>query len=134
MGFLSKIFSVLPFGAASKASTSSSGLKILDSKEGSGPAAQAGQVVSVHYTGWLDQKGKKGKKFDSSLDRGKTFQFKLGAGSVIQGWDEGVAGMKKGGKRTLYIPSELAYGKRGAPGAIPPNADLIFDVELFGIK
>jgi len=99
-------------------------------KQGTGKIAQAGQRVQVHYTGWLNQGGQKGKKFDSSVDRGRPFVFGLGEGQVIRGWDEGVAGMKVGEKRTLFIPSALGYGARGAGGAIPPNADLIFDVEL----
>ena len=88
----------------------------------------------MHYTGWLYNNGVKGTKFDSSLDRGQPFGFALGAGQVIRGWDEGVAGMKIGGKRTLIIPPELGYGARGAPGAIPPNATLMFDVELLGVQ
>jgi FKBP-type peptidyl-prolyl cis-trans isomerase FkpA len=112
-------------------------LQITDVSVGSGAAATAGKEVSVHYTGWLyDPKAsdKHGKKFDSSRDRGEPFSFKLGAGQVIRGWDQGVAGMKIGGKRTLVIPSELGYGARGAGGAIPPNATLLFDVELLGVK
>jgi len=104
---------------------------------GNGAAATAGKQVSVHYTGWLyDPKAadKHGKKFDSSRDHGEPFSFKLGAGQVIRGWDQGVAGMKVGGKRTLVIPSELGYGSRGAGGAIPPNATLLFDVELLGVS
>lgn len=111
-----------------------SGLKIQDHTIGTGVEAVAGKTVVVHYTGWLDEKGQKGTKFDSSVDRGQKFDFPLGAGRVIAGWDEGVAGMKVGGKRTLYIPSKLGYGARGAGAAIPPNADLIFDVELFEVK
>jgi FKBP-type peptidyl-prolyl cis-trans isomerase len=103
-------------------------------KQGAGKIAQAGQRVQVHYTGWLNQNGQKGKKFDSSVDRGKPFIFGLGQGQVIRGWDEGVAGMKVGEKRTLFIPSALGYGARGAGGAIPPNADLIFDVELLDVE
>jgi len=114
--------------------TTKSGLKYTDEKVGTGAEAAAGKNVSVHYTGWLDDKGQKGKKFDSSLDRGQPFVFPLGAGHVIKGWDEGVAGMKVGGKRTLMIPTALGYGARGAGGAIPPNADLIFDVELLDVK
>ena len=93
-----------------------------------------GNKVSVHYTGWLYNNGAKGAKFDSSVDRGQPFQFTLGAHQVIAGWDEGVAGMKVGGKRTLIIPPELGYGARGAGGVIPPNATLMFDVELLGVQ
>ena len=103
-------------------------------KQGTGKIAQAGQRVQVHYTGWLNQGGQTGKKFDSSVDRGRPFVFGLGEGQVIRGWDEGVAGMKVGEKRTLFIPSALGYGARGAGGAIPPNADLIFDVELLDVE
>lgn len=114
--------------------TTPSGLKYEDGTVGTGAEASAGKNVSVHYTGWLDEGGKKGQKFDSSVDHGSPFQFPLGAGRVIKGWDEGVAGMKVGGKRTLYIPAKLGYGDRGAPPVIPPNAGLIFDVELLGVK
>ena len=110
------------------------GLKYTDAKTGDGAAAKAGDKVSVHYTGWLSNNGAKGKKFDSSVDRGQPFQFTLGAKQVIAGWDEGVAGMKVGGKRTLTIPPELGYGSRGAGGAIPPNSTLIFDVELLQVQ
>ncbi len=110
------------------------GLKYTDTKAGDGTTAKAGSKVSVHYTGWLSDNGAKGKKFDSSVDRGQPFQFTLGAKQVIAGWDEGVAGMKVGGTRTLTIPPELGYGARGAPGAIPPNATLIFDVELLQVQ
>jgi FKBP-type peptidyl-prolyl cis-trans isomerase len=110
--------------------TTKSGLKYEDLKEGSGDAAKSGDNVEVHYTGWL----KDGTKFDSSKDRGKPFSFELGAGKVIKGWDEGVAGMKVGGKRKLIIPSELGYGKRGAGKDIPPDAELIFEVELLKVK
>jgi len=103
----------------SKIVTTKSGLKYEDTKVGTGPEAKAGDTVEVHYTGWL---AKDGKKFDSSLDRGEVFSFKLGAGMVIKGWDEGVAGMKVGGKRKLLIPAALGYGARGAGRAIPPNA------------
>lgn len=113
-----------------KVITTKSGLKYIDLKEGTGTAAKAGDTVEVHYTGWL----KDGKKFDSSKDAGKPFPFKLGAGEVIKGWDEGVAGMKVGGQRKLIIPSDLAYGKKGFPGAIPPDAELTFEVELLKIK
>ena len=107
-----------------------SGLNYWDIKVGAGPTAQKGQMVTVNYTGWLTN----GKKFDSSVDAGRPFDFTLGAGAVIKGWDEGVAGMKVGGKRQLRIPPQLAYGGRGYPGAIPPNSTLIFDVELLGVK
>lgn len=110
-----------------------SGLKYEDTAAGSGDEAVSGKTVTVNYTGWLNEGGKKGKQFDSSVGRGP-FSFPLGAGMVIKGWDEGVAGMKIGGKRTLFIPSNLGYGSRGAGGAIPPNADLIFDVELLKVK
>jgi len=110
------------------------GLKYTDTKTGDGATATAGNKVSVHYTGWLYNNGAKGAKFDSSVDRGQPFQFTLGAHQVIAGWDEGVAGMKVGGKRTLIIPPELGYGARGAGGVIPPNATLMFDVELLGVQ
>jgi FKBP-type peptidyl-prolyl cis-trans isomerase len=110
------------------------GLKYTDTKTGDGAAATPGSKVSVHYTGWLYNNGTKGAKFDSSVDRGQPFQFTLGAHQVIAGWDEGVAGMKVGGKRTLIIPPELGYGARGAGGVIPPNATLMFDVELLGVQ
>jgi len=109
----------------------------IDQKPGKGEQAKAGREVSVHYTGWLydvSAKENKGKKFDSSRDRGQSFDFPLGAGVVIDGWDQGVAGMKVGGQRTLIIPASLAYGSRGSPGAIPPNATLVFDVELLGVR
>src|SRR5476651_1768433 len=112
-------------------------LQISNGKVGTGAAATAGQEVSVHYTGWLyDPKTKdhRGTKFDSSRDHGEPFAFKLGAGQVIRGWDQGVAGMKIGGTRTLIIPSELGYGARGAGAVIPPNSTLLFDVELLGVK
>ena len=110
------------------------GLKYTDTKTGDGATATAGNKVSVHYTGWLYNNGAKGAKFDSSVDRGQPFQFTLGAHQVIAGWDEGVAGMKVGGKRTLIIPPELGYGSRGAGEVIPPNATLMFDVELLGVQ
>jgi peptidylprolyl isomerase len=110
------------------------GLKYTDTKTGDGATATSGNKVSVHYTGWLYNNGAKGTKFDSSVDRGQPFQFTLGAHQVIAGWDEGVAGMKVGGKRTLIIPPELGYGTRGAGGVIPPNATLMFDVELLGVQ
>jgi FKBP-type peptidyl-prolyl cis-trans isomerase len=112
-------------------------LKIIDNKVGEGAEAKSGSTVSVDYTGWLYDAAapdKKGKKFDSSLDRGNPFGFVLGRGSVIRGWDEGVKGMKEDGKRTLVIPPDMAYGNRGAGGVIPPGATLIFDVELISVK
>jgi FKBP-type peptidyl-prolyl cis-trans isomerase FkpA len=109
--------------------TTPSGLKYVDLVVGTGQEARKGQTVKVHYTGWLTD----GRKFDSSVDRGQPFPFPLGAGRVIQGWDEGVAGMKLGGKRKLMIPPQLAYGARGAGGVIPPNAELIFEVQLLEI-
>ncbi len=112
-------------------------LVIKDTVLGNGRQAEKGLAVTVHYTGWLydpNQKDGKGKKFDSSLDRNDPFVFNLGGGQVIRGWDEGVDGMKIHGKRTLIIPPDMGYGSRGAGGAIPPNAVLIFDVELFGVK
>ena len=120
--------------ADTKVIKTASGLEYIDSVQGTGAEAVAGKMVKVHYTGWLNEKGQKGRKFDSSVDRGDPFIFPLGAGRVIKGWDEGVAGMKVGGKRTLMIPAVLGYGARGAGSAIPPNADLIFDVELLEIK
>ena len=110
------------------------GLKYEDTKPGTGPTASAGKTVAVQYTGWLYAGGKKGQKFDSSLESKEPLIFKLGAKQVIPGWDEGIQGMKVGGQRTLIIPAKLAYGKEGANGIIPPNADLIFDVELVGVK
>jgi FKBP-type peptidyl-prolyl cis-trans isomerase len=108
-----------------------------DIKLGEGTEAKAGQFVSVHYTGWLYDEaapGHKGTKFDSSRDRGRPFEFPLGAGHVIKGWDVGVQGMKIGGQRMLVIPPEMGYGRRGAGGVIPPNATLVFDVELLGVN
>jgi peptidylprolyl isomerase len=114
--------------------TTADGLKIIDTQPGTGASPQTGQTCVMHYTGWLYENGTKGKKFDSSVDRGTPFEFKIGVGQVIRGWDEGVATMKVGGKRTLIIPPELGYGARGAGGVIPGNATLIFDVELLGVK
>jgi FKBP-type peptidyl-prolyl cis-trans isomerase FkpA len=112
--------------------TSNSGLQYIDTVVGEGEPAIVGKNVTVHYTGWLYNDGEQGAKFDSSKDRNDPFVFRLGAGQVIQGWDEGVAGMKVGGSRTLIIPASLGYGARGAGGVIPPNATLKFDVELLG--
>ncbi|MFO1227383.1 FKBP-type peptidyl-prolyl cis-trans isomerase [Roseateles sp.] len=110
-----------------------SGLQFDDQVVGDGAEAQAGQRVQVHYTGWLFKDGQRGKKFDSSKDRGQPFRFRLGGGEVIQGWDEGVQGMKVGGRRMLVLPPELGYGAYGAGGVIPPNATLLFEVELLGV-
>ena len=120
--------------SAAKPVTTSSGLQIIDTKAGTGASPRSGQTVVVHYTGWLYENGAKGKKFDSSVDRNEAFEFPIGQGRVIKGWDEGVMSMKIGGKRTLIIPPALGYGARGAGGAIPPNATLMFDVELLGVK
>jgi len=120
--------------AAGKIMTTPSGLQITDTKVGDGATPKTGQTCVMHYTGWLYQNGAKGKKFDSSVDRGEPFEFAIGTHQVIRGWDEGVATMKVGGKRTLIIPPELGYGARGAGGVIPPNATLIFDVELLDVK
>jgi peptidylprolyl isomerase len=117
-----------------KTVTTPSGLKITDTKVGTGASPKTGQTCVMHYTGWLYENGAKGKKFDSSVDRGQPFEFPIGTHRVIAGWDEGVATMKVGGKRTLIIPPDLGYGARGAGGAIPPNATLIFDVELLDVK
>jgi FKBP-type peptidyl-prolyl cis-trans isomerase FkpA len=113
--------------------TTASGLQYEDTVPGTGAEAQAGQHVRVHYTGWLYNNGVKGAKFDSSKDRNDPFEFGLGAGMVIKGWDEGVQGMKVGGTRVLVIPAQLGYGARGAGGVIPPNATLMFEVELLGV-
>ena len=119
--------------AQGKMMTTADGLKYIDVKVGTGPEAK-GKTATVHYTGWLYENGAKGKKFDSSVDRGEPFDFRVGAGQVIKGWDEGVAGMKVGGKRTLIIPPQLGYGARGAGGVIPPNATLFFEVELLNVQ
>jgi peptidylprolyl isomerase len=123
-----------PAKKASEMITTPSGLKYIDTLPGTGASPATGQKCVMHYTGWLFENGQKGKKFDSSVDQGQPFTFMLGMGRVIKGWDEGVATMKKGGKRTLQIPPELGYGARGAGGVIPPNATLIFDVELLDIQ
>jgi peptidylprolyl isomerase len=120
--------------SAGKAMTTASGLQIIDSQVGTGASPKAGQTCVMHYTGWLYENGQKGKKFDSSVDRNEPFEFPIGQRRVIAGWDEGVASMKVGGKRTLIIPPALGYGARGAGGAIPPNATLMFDVELLAVK
>ena len=121
-------------GLAQQPVKTASGLKIIDTKVGTGARLGTGQTCVMHYTGWLYENGAKGKKFDSSVDRGQPFEFPIGTGRVIKGWDEGVATMKVGGKRTLIIPPALGYGARGAGGVIPPNATLIFDVELLDVK
>ncbi len=124
-------------GAAVAQTSRTTGLTMTDQKIGTGAEAVSGRTVAVHYTGWLfdpSAPGNKGKKFDSSRDRGDPFRFPLGGGRVIAGWDQGVVGMKVGGQRTLVIPPELGYGARGAGGVIPPNATLIFDVELLGVE
>ncbi len=119
---------------AQQEKTTASGLRYTDARVGAGKTATAGRDVEVHYTGWLYLDGLKGKQFDSSRGRGP-FTFPLGRGEVIKGWDEGVAGMKEGGRRTLIIPPQLAYGERGAGnGLIPPNATLMFEVELLRVK
>lgn len=120
-----------PTKVEGKSKKTASGVEYWDLKVGTGATATNGKTVTVHYTGWLASNG---KKFDSSVDRGQPFMFELGAGHVIKGWEEGVAGMKVGGKRQLRIPPESGYGSRGAGGVIPPNATLIFDVELLGVS
>ncbi|NVN86187.1 MAG: FKBP-type peptidyl-prolyl cis-trans isomerase [Rhodopseudomonas sp.] len=120
--------------AGKKIMTTASGLKIEDSTVGTGVSPTKGQTCVMHYTGWLYENGVKGKKFDSSVDRNEPFEFPIGQGRVIAGWDEGVSTMKVGGKRTLIIPPALGYGARGAGGVIPPNATLMFEVELLGVK
>src|ERR1044072_9745874 len=118
-----------------KSMTTASGLQIIDEKEGTGASPKPGQTCIMHYTGWLYENGQKGKKFDSSVDRNEPFDFPIGQGRVIKGWDEGVATMKVGGKRTLIIPPALGSGARGAGGGlIPPNSTLMFDVELLAVK
>jgi FKBP-type peptidyl-prolyl cis-trans isomerase len=129
---------VVPTLAAAQTSgkpmTTASGLQIIDTSVGTGASPKPGQTCVMHYTGWLYEDGKKGKKFDSSVDRNEPFEFPIGQHRVIAGWDEGVASMKVGGKRTLIIPPALGYGARGAGGVIPPNATLMFDVELLAVK
>ena len=128
-------FASLPrLGYAVVMTKTASGLQYEDTTPGTGAEAKAGQTCVMHYTGWLWINDAKGAKFDSSLDRKSPFSFRLGVGQVIRGWDEGVAGMKIGGKRTLIIPSELGYGARGAGGAIPPNSTLLFEVELLELR
>ena len=123
-----------PAFAQAKPVTTPSGLQIIDNQVGTGANCKPGQTCVMHYTGWLYENGVKGKKFDSSVDRGQPFEFPIARGRVIPGWDEGVATMKVGGKRTLIIPPALGYGARGAGNVIPPNATLIFDVELVDVK
>jgi peptidylprolyl isomerase len=138
IGAMGLFLAAAPSGAwaqtAGKPMTTASGLQIIDSTVGTGVSPKPGQTCVMHYTGWLYEDGKKGKKFDSSVDRNEPFEFPIGQHRVIAGWDEGVASMKVGGKRTLIIPPELGYGARGAGGVIPPNATLIFDVELLAVK
>lgn len=136
------ILPVLPLAAqaaGSKAAaptqvTTASGLSYLDLAPGAGPCPRRGQTCVVHYTGWLSAGGKRGKQFDSSRNGGAPFSFQVGVDQVIKGWDEGVISMKRGGRRTLYVPAALGYGAQGAGGDIPPGADLIFEVELLEIK
>jgi peptidylprolyl isomerase len=138
MAFIAVALAGIPTLAAAQTSgkimTTASGLQIIDTTVGTGATPKPGQICVMHYTGWLYEDGKKGKKFDSSVDRNEPFEFPIGQHRVIAGWDEGVATMKVGGKRTLIIPPALGYGARGAGGVIPPNATLMFDVELLGVK
>ncbi len=142
LAFVTTLTGVFAVGASTAATaqelgktmTTPSGLQITDTKMGAGATPRPGQICVMHYTGWLYQGGAKGQKFDSSLDRGRPFEFPIGRQRVIAGWDEGVATMKVGGQRTLIIPPELGYGARGAGGVIPPNATLIFEVELLEVK
>lgn len=117
-----------------KMTVTASGLRIEDTQVGSGASPKTGQTCVMHYTGWLYENGEKGRKFDSSHDRNQPFRFTIGVGQVIKGWDEGVSTMQVGGKRTLIIPAALGYGARGAGGVIPPNATLLFEVELLGVE
>ena len=128
------VFTMTENSDAQETVTTSSGLQYIEHAVGSGDAAKAGDSVAVHYTGWLYNDGEKGAKFDRAVERGQTFSFPLGAGRVIKGWDEGVAGMQPGGKRTLILKPDLGYGASGAGGVIPPNATLMFDVELIEIQ
>ena len=134
---LAVLFFAAPGGAfaqtTGKPMTTPSGLQIIDTKVGTGASPKPGQTCVMHYTGWLYENGQKGKKFDSSVDRNEPFEFPIGQHHVIAGWDEGVAGMKVGGQRQLRIPPDLGYGAAGAGGTIPPNATLIFDVELLEV-
>jgi len=132
--FAASLPSISAIAQTGKFMTTASGLQIKDTEVGTGAQPKRGQTCVMHYTGWLYTNGMKGKKFDSSVDRGEPFEFPIGTGRVIKGWDEGVATMKVGGKRTLIIPPQLGYGERGAGGVIPPNATLMFDVELLGVK
>lgn len=132
LGFASPAIAEEPLNM-DEATETASGLKFVDTSTGDGAMPKTGDTVVVHYTGWLSDDGQRGRKFDSSVDRGKPFRFPLGLGRVIKGWDEGVASMKVGGKRTLIIPPQLGYGARGAGRVIPPHAVLIFDVELLDI-
>ena len=134
LAFVAVGTSTAALAQAGKTMTTASGLQITDSKVGTGATPKTGQTCVMHYTGWLYVNGAKGQKFDSSVDRGQPFEFPIGVRRVIAGWDEGVATMKVGGKRTLIIPPELGYGARGAGGVIPPNATLIFEVELLDVK
>jgi peptidylprolyl isomerase len=131
---IAAIIATLATAKAQPVMTTPSGLKIIDTQPGTGASPKTGQTCVMHYTGWLYENATKGKKFDSSVDRKEPFEFKIGLHQVIAGWDEGVSTMKVGGKRTLIIPPELGYGARGAGGVIPPNATLIFDVELLAVK
>ncbi len=127
--------SIMTSSADAQGTTTPSGLQIIDTKVGTGASPRTGQTCVMHYTGWLYVNGQKGKKFDSSVDRGDPFEFPIGTGRVIKGWDEGVSTMKVGGKRTLIIPPALGYGARDVGGGlIPPNSTLAFDVELLGVK
>jgi len=134
LGGLAAIRSTPSNAQAPKKMTTPSGLQIIDTTVGTGATPKSGQTCVMHYTGWLYENGTKGAKFDSSVDRGAPFEFPIGMKRVIAGWDEGVSTMKVGGKRTLIIPPALGYGARGAGGVIPPNATLMFDVELLGVK